>query len=203
MPFTANKYLKKSFHFDIIYRPYFLKNPLELSYTKKSYFFSPKNSIDSVGDASIIKSIASCFHGKTKTILLSFRPINELYIKKNDVLFSLLGLNKSSAQLFIYLFSLNLSPNFVPLSLDLKKNKTSLYLDDIPTFFPYNYYSSCFSVQKNQVGSKKKFSFSFSSSFYSDSICLISTFLPFFGHAKRVNSFRSIQCEVEQSGSAR
>jgi hypothetical protein len=194
MIFSSKKYLKKNFCFDLIYRTN--KNSLHLPYIKKcSFYVSHKNIFNLFCGLISIKIPLSFCGTKVSSKLIKFCSNTGYFFSSS------LFLNKRSASSLIYFFSSVCV--FKPIFVNDQQSFISLSFNNFSFSFPstYTYYlSSLLFVDK---AFNKKYSFFFSSSFCSGSVCLLSTFLPFFCRKKKVNNFRAILCEVEQSGLAR
>jgi hypothetical protein len=195
MLFSSNKYLKKYFCFDLIYRST-NKNSLNLPSIKKcSFYVSNKNFFNLFCDLISIKTALSSCGARTK---VPSKITSGFCTKTGSFFSSSLFLSKRSALFLMLLFSCDFKPFFINsqqsfFSISFKKGLSS--------FFPYTYYLS--SLLFVDTAFNKKYSFFFSSRFCSGAVCLLSTFLPFFCDKKKANNFRVILCEVEQSGLAR
>ena len=196
----SSKYLKNSLSFDLIYRSTLFKNPLDLPYIKKSSF-ATSNTSSLPNTMSSIKAlkILSCSSSVRSTIRISSSSINELSIKKGDPVSCITTLSKNSTLTLLdsYPSSFSSVPAILPISLNLNQSVVSFPLSNLRHFYPYSFYESCLSVPSNTLF---LFSISFSRPLTLDSICLFSAFFPLYGSKKKVNSFRNILREMEQSG---
>ena len=199
----SSKYLKKSFHFDLVYRSPSIKNSFDFpSIKKSSFYFSGISSLPkTLQSANTLKILSSSFSGRVK-IFLSRTSVNELSIRKGDPLSCTLVLSKISTASFLDSYPLSISSLSSPSSIVVNSNSSvvSFPLVHSRYFFPYNFYQSCFSVSTQQNFDIPTISFYFSKPLFTDSICLFSIFFPLFISKKTVNSFRSILREIEQSG---
>ena len=196
----SSKYLKNSLSFDLIYRSSSFKNPLDLPYIKKSSFTtsntsSPSNTISSINALKVL----SCSSSARSTIRLSSSSINELSIKKGDPVSCVMMLSKNSTLTLLdsYPSIFSSLPSFLPISLNFNQLLVSFPLTNLRYFYPYSFYESCFSGPSN---TSFLFSIDFSRPLRLDSICLFSAYFPLHGQKKKVNSFRNILREMEQSG---
>lgn len=196
----SSKYLKNSLAFDLIYRSTLFKNPLDLPYIKKSSFITSNTSSLSNTIASInALKIISCSPSARSTIKLSSSSINELSIKKGDPVSCTMTLSKNSTLTLFDSYSSSFSslPSLLPISLNPTQSFVSFPLSNLRYFYPYSFYEACFLVPSNTLF---LFSINFSRPLSLDSICLFSAFFPLYGSKKKVNSFRNILREMEQSG---
>lgn len=196
----SSKYLKNSLAFDLIYRSTLFKNPLDLPYIKKSSFISSNTSSlpNTISSVNALK-ILSCSAFTRSTIRLSSSSINELSIKKGDPVSCTMTLSKNSTLTLLdsYPSAFSSVPALLPISLNFNQSVVSLPLSNLRYFYPYNFYESCLSVPSNTLF---LFSIHFSRPLNLDSVCLFSVFFPIYGQKKKVNSFRNILREMEQSG---
>lgn len=196
----SSKYLKNSLSFDLIYRSTLSKNPLDLPSIKKSSFLtsntsSLSNTISSINTLKIL----SCSSFTRSTIRLSSSSVNELSIKKGDPVSCIMTLSKNSTLTLLdsYPSAFYSVPVIQPISFNFNQSVVSFPLSNLRFFYPYGFYESCLSVSSN---SSFLLSISFSRPLILDSICLLSAFFPIYGSKKKVNSFRNILREIEQSG---
>jgi len=85
----------------------------------------------------------------------------------------------------------------LPISLNFNQPVALFPLSNLRYFYPYSFYESCLSLPSNTLF---LFSINFSRALSLDSICLFSAFFPLQSPKKKVNSFRNILREMEQSG---
>lgn len=196
----SSKYLKNSLAFDLIYRSTLSKNPLDLPYMKKSSFItsntsSLSNTISSINALKVL----SCSSFTRSTIRLSSSSINELSIKEGDPISCTMTLSKNSTLSLLdsYPSVFTSMPSVLPISLNFTQPVALFPLSNLRYFYPYSFYESCFSLPSNTLF---LFSINFSRPLSLDSICLFSAFFPFYCSKKKVNSFRNILREMEQSG---
>lgn len=196
----SSKYLKNSLSFDLIYRSTLFKNPLALPYIKKSAFITSNTSSlsNTISSMNALK-VLSCSSSARSTVRLSTSSINELSIKKGDPVSCTMTLSKNSTLTLFdsYPSAFSNVPVITPISLNLSQSVISFPLSNLRYFYPYSFYESCLSVPSNTL---LLFSISFSKLLSLDSICLLSAFFPIYISKKKVNSFRNILREMEQSG---
>jgi hypothetical protein len=196
----SSKYLKNSLSFDLIYRSTLFKNPLDLPYIKKSSFITSNTSSlpNTIASINALK-ILSCSAFARSTIKLSTSSVNELSIKKGDPVSCTMTLSRNStlALLDSYPSTFSSVPAISPISLNLNQAVASFPLTNLRYFYPYSFYESCLLVPSNALF---LFSIHFSRPLSLDSISLLSAFFPLYGSKKKVNSFRNILREMEQSG---
>lgn len=196
----SSKYLKNSLSFDLIYRSTLFKNPLDLPYIKKSSFTTSNTSslANTISSINALK-ILSCSPSVRSTIRLSNSSINELSIKKGDPVSCITTLSKNSTLSLLdsYPSAFSSVSPILPISLSFNQSVVSFPLSNLRYFYPYNFYESCFFLPSNTLF---LFSITLSRPLGLDTICLLSAFLPLYGSKKKVNSFRNILREMEQSG---
>lgn len=196
----SSKYLKNSLSFDLIYRSNLFKNPLDLPYIKKSSFITSDTSSlpNTLSSANALKVI-SCSVFTRSTIRLSSSSINELSIKKGDPVSCVMTLSKNSTLVLLdsYPSIFSSVPVVAPISLNFNQPVVSFPLTNLRYFYPYSFYESCLSMP---LSASFLFSIHFSRPLALDTICLFSAFFPVYGLKKKVNSFRNILREMEQSG---
>ena len=196
----SSKYLKNSLSFDLIYRSTLSKNPLDLPYIKKSSFITTNTSsfLSTISSINVLK-ILSCSSSLRSTIRLSSSSVNELSIKKGDPVSCNMTLSRSSTLTLFdsYPTAFSSVPLLLPISFNPSQTFVSFPLSNLRYFYPYSFYESCLSSPSNTL---LLFSINFSRPLAFDSVCLLSAFFPLYGSRKKVNSFRNILREIEQSG---
>lgn len=196
---SSRKYLKNSLNFDLIYRST-PKNALALPFVKKSSFLvSDISSLPkTLSSANAIKILSFSTNPK---ISVSPVSMNEFSIRKGDPISCSLTLNKQQALNFMSFCSMAFSSMASPTTFSINADQSviSFPFTNLQHFFPFVFYESSFSVaQRSNI--KLSLFIYFSRPLRSNSICLFSTYFPFFGLKKNTNNFRTILREIEQSG---
>lgn len=196
---SSSKYLKNSLGFDLMYRSN-LKNPLALPSVKKSSFLAADISSlpKTLFYANVIKVLSSSTNPK---ISVASTSVNEFSIRKGDPVGCCLVLSKGQTSDFVSSCSLAFSSMAPPsfLSANLNQAVLSFSFRNLQHFLPFTHYEASLSGAP-RLSTKLSFSIYFSGPLRLGSICLFSTYFPYFGFKKKINNFRTILREIEQAG---